>query len=68
MARYFTWVKSTENSPPKSPVGQKVDVESGPDEEHGLNTIFEAKEDGDERAALGQWTNGERINESIDRN
>lgn len=68
--RYFTWVKSTENSPAKPTVGQKAnaDVESGLGEEHDLNTIFEAKEDGDERAVLGQWTNGNRVDESTDRN
>lgn len=68
--RYYTWVKSTENSAPSAKNGQK-DLESGPrqDDETALDTIFESKEDDDERAAFGKWTNGtHRSSESADRN
>ena len=59
--RYYTWVKHLENSkaPPKAPQGQKSDdVELGNDqEEHGLVTIFEAKEETDEeKVTLGHWS------------
>jgi len=58
---YYTWVKHVENSnsTPKPPQGQKSnDVERGRDrEEHGLVTIFEAKDEGDEETAtLGHWS------------
>jgi len=58
---YYTWAKNLENSkaPPKAPQGQKSDdVELGHDrEEHGLVTIFEAKEETDgEKATLGHWS------------
>lgn len=59
--RYYTWVKHLENSgaAPKAPQGQRSDdVERGRDrEEHGLVTIFEAKDERDgETATLGHWS------------
>ena len=58
--RYYTWVKHLENSSagPKAPHVQKLDdVERGRDrEEHGLVTIFEAKDEADEETVtLGHW-------------
>ena len=54
--RYYTWVKHLENSNAAPKVPQSDDVERGRDrEEHGLVTIFEAKDEGDEeRAATGR--------------
>jgi hypothetical protein len=59
--RYYTWVKHTENSnaAPKQPQGQTLsDAERGRDrEEHGLVTIFEAKDEADEdTVTLGHWS------------
>jgi len=58
---YYTWAKHVENSSaaPKAPQGPKLDdVERGSDrEEHGLVTIFEAKDEVDEETAtLGHWS------------
>lgn len=59
--RYYTWAKHVENSnaAPRVPQEQKADdVERGRDrEEHGLVTIFEAKNEGDEEVAtVGHWS------------
>jgi hypothetical protein len=57
--RYYTWAKHLENNAtPKAPQGQGSDAERGLDrEEHGLVTIFEAKDEGDEETAtLGHWS------------
>ena len=58
--RYYTWVKHLENSGgSKAQHAQKLeDVERGRDrEEHGLVTIFEAKDEADEETVtLGHWS------------
>jgi len=60
---YYTWVKSSESSAGSLAANGQKDVEAGRGE-HKLKTIFEAKEDRDDR---GQWTNGHRLFESVDR-
>lgn len=55
---YYTWVKHVENSKPQQ-AHSLADVERGRDreEEHGLVTIFETKDEGDEETAtLGAWS------------
>jgi len=64
---YYTWVKHLENSgaAPKAP--QSDDVERGRDrEEHGLVTIFEAKDEGDgETATLGHWSASRKDSDKV---
>jgi len=66
--RYYTWAKHVENSSaaPKAAPGQKPDdVERGRDrEEHGLVTIFEAKDEADEETAtLGHWSGSRTVSD-----
>lgn len=65
---YYTWVKHTENSAPKPPQAQKLDdPEHGRDrEEHGLVTIFETKDEGDEETAtLGPWSASRQASDKV---
>jgi hypothetical protein len=65
-SRYYTWVKHVENSKAASkptPQAQSLnDVERGRDrEEHGLVTIFENKDEGDEEpVTLGHWSDSRK--------
>jgi hypothetical protein len=59
--RYYTWVKHVENSnaASKPQQGQLLeDVERGRErQDHGLVTIFEAKDEGEEgKVTLGHWS------------